>query len=154
MPAYRSNMRCTYTDSSAKKSRDREHKKQPTPEEKAAAKTKRSATEVLQEKQEEWTARLRPWTGDERMRWPLGTLALSKSDAKNAFKLTEAELLTLAHESIPNSGRSHSYYALRRQSSCTPEIPRGRGACRFVDGPQCARERGPSEEAHGQRAEE
>ncbi|KAF7351139.1 hypothetical protein MSAN_01676400 [Mycena sanguinolenta] len=95
-----------------KKSRDREHKKQVTPEEKEAAKTKRSATEVLQEKKEEWAAGLKPWTGDERMRWPLGTLALFKADAKGAFKLTEAEMLTLPHESIPNSGKSYSYYAL------------------------------------------
>ncbi|KAJ6497667.1 hypothetical protein C8R45DRAFT_983789 [Mycena sanguinolenta] len=110
MPVYRTKMRCAYTDPSTIEKKPRAPKKQLTPEEKEEAKIKRAVNKAVREKKVEWEANLKKWTGDERMSWPLGTLALFKSDAKRAFKLTDPELLTLPHESIACSPKT--YFAL------------------------------------------
>ncbi|KAJ6497666.1 hypothetical protein C8R45DRAFT_135313 [Mycena sanguinolenta] len=151
MPAYRTKI-CAYAyadldlDLFPSEKKPRAPKKPLTPEEKQEAKAKRAANQVLRAKKAEWTAELKPWAGDERMRWPLGTVVSSHRHchethakchihagivqerwcadrsysilpaadthytAKSAFKLTEAEILTLPHEMIANSFKS--YYAL------------------------------------------
>ncbi|KAF7351127.1 hypothetical protein MSAN_01675200 [Mycena sanguinolenta] len=111
MPAYRTKMRCAYADPLLTEKKPRAPRKQLTPEEKEEAKIKRAANKAVRENKVEWEAGLKMWAGDERMSWPLGTLALFKSDAKRAFKLTDADLNTLPRESIACSPKT--YYALK-----------------------------------------
>ncbi|KZP30594.1 hypothetical protein FIBSPDRAFT_850485 [Athelia psychrophila] len=106
MPAYRRKINCAYAEPTPKKPRQ-----QLSEEEKEDAKLKRDINKLIREQRTEWEATLTPWKGDEAMRWPVNTLALFKSDAKKAFSLTEAELLTLPHECIAASPKS--YFALK-----------------------------------------
>ncbi|KAF8208410.1 hypothetical protein K438DRAFT_1961025 [Mycena galopus ATCC 62051] len=108
MPAYRAKIRCAYADPLSIVKEPRVPKRQLTAEEKEDAKIQRGVNKLLREKKKDWEATLTPWTGDERMRLQLNTL----SDAKRAFKLTDAEMLTLPHEAIASSPKS--YYPLDR----------------------------------------
>lgn len=76
MPAYRTKMRCAYADPAPKK--NRAPKKQLTDEEKEDAKIKRDINKLLREQKQKWEATLKPWRGDETMRWPLNTFVSSQ----------------------------------------------------------------------------
>lgn len=65
-------MACAYAEPAPKK--PRAPKKQLTEEEKEEAKFKRDINKLLRERKIEWEATLKPWQGDEGMRWPLDTL--------------------------------------------------------------------------------
>ncbi|KAJ7118099.1 hypothetical protein C8R44DRAFT_878734 [Mycena epipterygia] len=76
-----------------------------TAEEKEDAKIKRAMNKMLRENRTEWQATLpKPWVeGASPFHHPI----MFKSDAKKAFSLTEEEILTLRHESIPASSIFH-----------------------------------------------
>ncbi|KAJ7706623.1 hypothetical protein B0H16DRAFT_1746844 [Mycena metata] len=73
------------------------------------AKVKRAINKGLKERRAEWTTTLPgPWVeGATPYRHLAGTHVMFKSDAKKAFGLTEAEILTLPHESIPGSLKTY-----------------------------------------------
>lgn len=71
MPVYRRKICCACTEPVPK--RPRAPKRQLTDEEKEDAKFKREVNKLLREKKKEWEATLRPWRGDETMKWPLNT---------------------------------------------------------------------------------
>ncbi|KAF7356431.1 hypothetical protein MVEN_00976000 [Mycena venus] len=87
-------------------------KKVLTESEKEDAKFERAVNKMLKETRGEWEAALpKPWEeGATTFRHPAGTHVMFKSDAKKAFNLTEREVLTLPHESIPASPKT--YFAL------------------------------------------
>ncbi|KAJ7618215.1 hypothetical protein DFH06DRAFT_1107312 [Mycena polygramma] len=108
MPAYRSKMCCAYSAEPAPK----RARKVLTEDEKEDAKFKREVNNMLKENRGEWEATLpKAWVeGAMTFRHPAGTHVMFKSDAKKAFGLTEAEILTIPHESIPSSPKT--YFAL------------------------------------------
>ncbi|KAJ6536927.1 hypothetical protein B0H19DRAFT_1079328 [Mycena capillaripes] len=83
-----------------------------TEAEKEGAKIKREANKIYKEHRREWEATLpKAWVeGVTPFRHPCGTHVMFKSDSKKAFNLTEAEILTLPHESVP--GPPKTYFAL------------------------------------------
>ncbi|KAF7304040.1 hypothetical protein MIND_00635300 [Mycena indigotica] len=87
--------------------------------ERIAAKAKRAQNKVLREARKLWEAALPDaWTepGSSRsapFRHPRGTHVMYRSDAKKAFGLTEREILTLPHETIPCAWAVKTYFALR-----------------------------------------
>ncbi|KAJ7159211.1 hypothetical protein C8R43DRAFT_1233989 [Mycena crocata] len=109
MPRYRSNMCCAHAVPPPVVKRP---KKILTEDEKEEAKLKRAANKVLRDNMKEWKTTLpAQWVeGATVFRHPYGTHVMFKSDAKKAFSLTETEILTLPHESIPGSFKT--YFAL------------------------------------------
>ncbi|TFY81260.1 hypothetical protein EWM64_g2754 [Hericium alpestre] len=97
-----------------------------TDEEKAQKREEAAERKAFAEKKKEWKAALKPWNVDTSFRLRIGTMAMYKSDglfispfdfddpwlrdfiplAKHAYGLTEEEILTLPHESIPNSSKT------------------------------------------------
>ncbi|KII85454.1 hypothetical protein PLICRDRAFT_56695 [Plicaturopsis crispa FD-325 SS-3] len=112
MPPVRSRkMRCAFRESPPPKARKpRAPMKVLTEEEKADAEIEKEVRKMGREMKKDWDAQLgKAWTPDSTFRFPIGTIAMYKSDAKSAYKLTEAEMLTLPHESIPLSPKT--FYA-------------------------------------------
>ncbi|KAJ7092288.1 hypothetical protein B0H15DRAFT_1021040 [Mycena belliarum] len=105
MPSYRSKISCA---SRADPFLTRP-KKTLTEEEKEDAKMKREINKMLKERRVAWEAALpSPWSeGNSTFRHPVSTRVMFKSDAKKTFGLTEAEVLTLRHESIPRSPKTY-----------------------------------------------
>ncbi|KAE9386623.1 hypothetical protein BT96DRAFT_948987 [Gymnopus androsaceus JB14] len=111
MPAYRTKMRCAFASPEPiKEKKPRAPRKKLTEEEKAEAAEKRSARKEWMEATKEWEEALLPWRQDEDFKWPTGTLGIYKSDAKSKYSLTDADILTLRHESISNSPKSFFSY--------------------------------------------
>ncbi|KAJ7130697.1 hypothetical protein C8R46DRAFT_1048810 [Mycena filopes] len=119
MPPYRSKTCCAHHARPVVK----RPKKVLNEEEKAEAKVKREINKALKDKRVEWEATLPgPWReGAAPFRHLAGTHVMFKSDAKKAFTLTEREILTLRHESIPASPKTYfavaDVRALQRRNS-------------------------------------
>ncbi|KAJ7060761.1 hypothetical protein C8F01DRAFT_1369684 [Mycena amicta] len=75
----------------------------------ALAKEKRERNKALNDVRQLWDATLPDaWVpGSTRFRHQNGTAVMFKSDAKKSFGLTEREILTLPHESIPGSLKTY-----------------------------------------------
>ncbi|KAJ6575740.1 hypothetical protein DFH09DRAFT_1455138 [Mycena vulgaris] len=100
-----------------------------TEDEKQDAKMKREINKVLKENRGEWEAMLpAPWVESSTFRHPAGTRLMFKSDAKKAFGLTEGEILTLRHESVPVSPKT--YFALADVKALQQGKTRGRRVVR------------------------
>ncbi|KAJ7060780.1 hypothetical protein C8F01DRAFT_1083748 [Mycena amicta] len=78
-------------------------------EDRALAKEKRERNKALNDARQLWDATLPDaWVpGSTRFRHQNGTAVMFKSDAKKSFGLTEREILTLPHESIPGSLKTY-----------------------------------------------
>ncbi|KAJ7452787.1 hypothetical protein B0H11DRAFT_1653545, partial [Mycena galericulata] len=111
MPKYSRSKMCTDSEYRPKPVIKRPRKNL-TEEEKEEAKIKRAVNKVLRANRKKWEATLpKPWIeGANPFRHPTETYVMFKSDAKKAFSLTEGEILTLPHESIPGSFKT--YFAL------------------------------------------
>ncbi|KAJ6480665.1 hypothetical protein C8R47DRAFT_1135463 [Mycena vitilis] len=98
MPCYRSKICCAHrVEPVAKRPR-----KVLTAEEKVEAKAKRAVNKTLREN------RAQAWVeGNTPFRHWVGTHIMFKSDAKQSFSLTETEILTLPHESVPGSFKTY-----------------------------------------------
>ncbi|KAJ7021968.1 hypothetical protein C8F04DRAFT_1273082 [Mycena alexandri] len=109
MPAFHFNICCAHRVQPVVK----RPKKILREEEKEEAKVKREINRRLRKRRVEWVATLPgPWV---EVRRPSAisrarTYVMYKSDAKQAFGLTETEILTLRRESMPQS--SKTYFAL------------------------------------------
>ncbi|KAJ7106863.1 hypothetical protein C8R43DRAFT_1045353 [Mycena crocata] len=112
MPSYRSKMSCAYRAEPLVK----RPKKILTEDEKEDAKMKREINKMVKESRTKWESTLPgAWIeGPNAYRHPRKHLCESpvmfKSDAKKSFSLTETDILTLRHESIPSSLKT--YFAL------------------------------------------
>ncbi|KAJ6476654.1 hypothetical protein C8R47DRAFT_1051961 [Mycena vitilis] len=105
MPCYRSKICCAHrVEPVAKRPR-----KVLTAEEKVEAKVKRAVNKTLRENRAQWESTLpRAWVeGNTPFRHWVGTHIMFKSDAKQSFSLTETEILTLPHESVPGSFKTY-----------------------------------------------
>ncbi|KIM40247.1 hypothetical protein M413DRAFT_11730 [Hebeloma cylindrosporum] len=90
----------------AKAAKPRQPKKVLTPEEKEAAALEKEERKKVRKAKETWEATLVPWVPNDAFRFPLKTTVLYKSDAKSAYGLTDKEMATLKHESIPRSAKT------------------------------------------------
>ncbi|KAJ3496826.1 hypothetical protein NLJ89_g10430 [Agrocybe chaxingu] len=99
-------MRCAYADPPPAKPRQAKPKKVLTEEEKAEAKVLKEARKKVRDAKNAWEASLVSWTSKGDFRFPIGTMAMYKSDAKSSYSLSEKEILTLPHESIPGSSKT------------------------------------------------
>ncbi|KAJ7106847.1 hypothetical protein C8R43DRAFT_1243760 [Mycena crocata] len=108
MPSYRSKMSCSYRAEPVVK----RPKRILTEDEKEDAKMKREINKMVKESRTKWESTLPgAWiAGPNAYRHPANTYVMFKSDAKKSFSLTETEILTLRHESIPSSPKT--YFAL------------------------------------------
>ncbi|KAF8967928.1 hypothetical protein BDZ97DRAFT_1916501 [Flammula alnicola] len=109
MPASRSKKyaRCIgYQEEVVKAPKARQPKKALTEQEKEDAEIQKTVRKTTREAKKQWEETLVPWTPNNGFRFPIGTMALYKSDAKSAYSVTEKEMLTLRYESIPGSAKT------------------------------------------------
>ncbi|TFY55187.1 hypothetical protein EVJ58_g8406 [Rhodofomes roseus] len=95
-----------------------------TPEEKEEKKALAKARAAVREKKKQWEATLKPWVSRESrgVQFALGTKAQFRSDAKKAFRVTDAEL-----ETIPFMGFASSKI-IYRLTDCKQLADRKRAA--------------------------